>query len=214
MAGGNIRIMRFPNDKKRPQVVPELTERELAAIGLVTVQWGHLEHLILATTNEIAEALNDEQALKEASHFSMDRRLALLKRLLKSPQLADAAAVARLTSVLQRIHRLNVDRQKVTHGVWDWEYQNPYRVIATSKKPKHEFSEPFDFEKLIRIAERIGEINFELHYPGGFTDDDHATNYLSREAAAIFSGRGELSPKIRGNASKRRPSRSRNSKIK
>jgi hypothetical protein len=213
MAGGNIRIMRFLDGKGRSQVVPELTERELAAIGLVTVQWGQLEHLILTTTNEIAEALNDEQALKDAAHFSMDRRLDLLKRLIKSPQFTDAAAIEKLTDVLHRIHRVNVDRQKVSHGVWDWEYQNPYRMIATSKKPKHEFTEPFDFEKLIKIAERIGEINFELHYPGGFTDDDHATNYLSREAAAIFSGRGELSPKIDSNRSKRRSSRPKGSKL-
>jgi len=197
MAGGNIRILQDLTGKKRPQVIPELTERELAAIGLVTVQWGQLEHLILMTTLEFAEALKDEQASKEAAHFSMDRRLTLLKRLLKSPQFTNADEVKRMRDVLHRIHRINVDRQKIAHGIWDWEYQDPYRMIASSKKPTHEFTEAFDFEKLIKLAERIGEINFELHYPGGITDDDLPHNYMSREAAAMFSGAANCHPRLR-----------------
>jgi hypothetical protein len=52
MAGGNIRVLQFLDGKRPSRVVPEPTEREQAAIGLVTVQWGLPEHLILMTTNE------------------------------------------------------------------------------------------------------------------------------------------------------------------
>jgi hypothetical protein len=54
----------------------------------------------------------------------------------------------------------------------------------------------------------------ELHYPGGFADDDQATNYFSREAAAVFSGRGEPSPKIDSNRLERRPSKPKGAKVK
>jgi len=61
--------------------------------------------------------------------------------------------------ILHRIHRLKTDRHKITHGVWDWNYHNPYTPIVSSKKRKHEFEEPFDFEKLIKLAERIAEVS-------------------------------------------------------
>jgi|KBSSwiStaDraftv2_1062776.scaffolds.fasta_scaffold891248_2 hypothetical protein len=191
MPGGIVCVKRYFKGKKRPQIATELTERELAAIGLVTVQWAYLEHKILELTEEIAAATGSI-SVEEASRFSFDRRLEALTKFLKSPNITNEEARQGLLKVLHRIHRLKNDRHKITHGVWDWNYHNPTTPIASSKKRKHEFEEPFDFEKLIKLAERIAEVNYELTFLAGYSDENSPETYISRLGAALMRGDTDL----------------------
>src|SRR5580704_15196719 len=108
-----IAVMQDLTGKKRPQIVFDLTERELAAIGEVTVQWAYLEHKILELTITIAKALGTASS-DDASHFSFDRRLAYLTASLKSPTFANEENRQKYLQLVHRIHRLKNDRHKIS----------------------------------------------------------------------------------------------------
>jgi hypothetical protein len=206
MPQGIVRVRHHLTGKRPPGIAFELTERELAAIGEVTVQWAYLEDQIFEMTLALAEALGAASPDK-APHFSFSRRLGYLKDLLKTAVCTDEEFRQGQFRLIHRIERLAVDRHRVTHGLWDWD-GDPYTPIVSSRKPKHEFTERFDFEKLVRLIERISEINFELTFPDGVSDEDRPQSYMSRQAAAAFAGDAELSPLIDPNAPRRRRRRS------
>ena|SRR5215471_16392901 len=83
MPKGIVWVRQDLTGKKPPGIAFELTERELAAIGEVTVQWAYLEHQVLEMTLVLAKTLG-EPSPDKAAHFSFDRRLNYLKTLLKS----------------------------------------------------------------------------------------------------------------------------------
>jgi hypothetical protein len=197
---GIVTVMQDLTGKRRPRIAFELTERELAAIGEIVVQWAYLEHQVLEMTDALGKVLGKPLA-DEARHFSFDRRLKYLTTLLKSPAFASKEGVQRYLQIVHRIHRLANDRQKIAHGLWDWDHHDPYTPIVSSTKPKHEFSEPFDFRKLVRLVERIAEINIELTFPDGASDENRPEIGMSRQAAAAFLGDAGLSPKIRSSGS-------------
>ena len=71
---GVVRVtMRVGGDAK-PQIETELTPEELQAIGLITVQWAHLEHCLLIRTFLIAEEAKIETP-KDATNLTFRKRL-------------------------------------------------------------------------------------------------------------------------------------------
>jgi hypothetical protein len=56
-------------------------------------------------------------------------------------------------------------RHKLTHGLWDWYGNNPKRLRIYSFRPPVAFEDHFDFDRVSRLIDRIGEINFVLTYP-------------------------------------------------
>ena len=203
MPQGIVRVLCSCDGKGRPQIVSELTERELGAIGLVTVQWSYLEHQLYELALSIAGGLDIDPAPQEIHSSSFDRRCEALKSLLNNAGFPEQGR-KRLSGLLHRTRRVEVDRHKITHGLWDWDYSNPYRPKASSQRKPHVFEEGFDLTKLVRLAERIGEINFELTFPAGVTYENIQMAYMSREATALMVGDAELSPPIDAKGLKRR----------
>lgn len=106
--------------------------------------------------------------------------------------------------IAKRIKQLQKDRNRITHGLWSWEYSSPGTVTASTFKPNFEFAEPFDFKKLLTVSEALGEINFSLTYQKGkaqawqsvFRDRQQTGFCMSRDFAMMIS-REEMPPSMR-----------------
>jgi hypothetical protein len=143
----------------------ELERDELAAIGYVTVQWAQLENVLLSKTIQLAE----EHAVpipEDATALSVKRRLRAYRELVKST-INDNAECQKLLDLITKIGGVERSRNRVVHGVWDWERSEPALLKASSAKAPHNFQEHFDFHKLIKVAHRIGELSSQLQFPGG-----------------------------------------------
>lgn len=177
----------------------ELSPKELAAIGYVTASWAQLEHLLLDTTIAVAETAN--VALPEAAtSLSFKKRLRALRELVR--EVIEPEAQNRLLAVLSKVGSAERSRHRITHGLWDWLPKNPNKLRASSYRNSLEFEEPFDFGKLLKLGDTIGEINFQLRYPGGKkqAEEELANRHfaMSRIGAQLFSGQGfaEILPDI------------------
>ena len=190
LSGGNLRVVKDLRTSK-VRIGTDLEEREIYAIGYVTVQWAHLEHMLLLDTILLSGKLRGD-VMESATSLSFKRRLRawhdLIMRLRKS---------ARRTKLL-RLHgtiaNAESKRHKITHGLWDWEVSNPDRIRASSFRKPHIFEQHFDFDKLIALGDSIGEILFNLHYPKGLKPAHMLTSYMSRDCVRMLTGR--VSPAI------------------
>ncbi|GJL88585.1 MAG: hypothetical protein DHS20C03_22940 [Minwuia thermotolerans] len=156
-------IFSTKDDKHR--IGTELSMHEMAAIGFVTVSWAQLEHLMLQKTAELCEEAGIPLHA-HATSLSFKKRMRALRDLAKQVIANDDTRMA-LLDLLTQIGGAERSRNRITHGLWDWLPSNPDKLQASSYRRPYDFEEPFDFKKLIALAERIGQINFRLAYSGG-----------------------------------------------
>ena len=135
----------FPVGKGKPQIGTELDEREIYAIGYVTIGWAYLEHCLLAMTLQIAEAAKIE-APADARSLSFKKRLEAARTLIKQSVSAEKKRT-QLLDILRRIGNLERSRNRITHGLWEWDIKAPERLRSSSYRPPYDFDEPFDFDK-------------------------------------------------------------------
>ena len=176
-------------DGKPHQVISDLDERELYAIGFVTVAWAILEHLLLAATAKVAH----EAALplpEDATSLAFKRRLRAFRALVRKA-VTDEDNRNRLLGIATRISNCKRGRHQLTHGVWDWDARSPDELIAMSLRPRTEFVERFDFEKMVKLGERIGAVNFDLMYPGG-KDQAYREHFEATQERGGYVGRSSL----------------------
>jgi hypothetical protein len=150
---------------KRHRIGAELAMSEYAAIGLVTVSWAQLEHLILQRTLELAKKAN-VPIPEDATALSFKKRIRALRALAKEV-ISGTKTQKTFLDLLTKIGGAERSRNRITHGLWDWMPSTSDRLQTSSFRPPYEFEEPFDYEKLTNLAERIGEFNFQLAYPCG-----------------------------------------------
>jgi hypothetical protein len=168
-------------NKNDHRISTELSQPELAAIGRVTVVWAELEHELLSSTLDWAEAAG--VALPpDTFSLSFKKRLRTARTLVKST-MNGGAEKDTLLALLTAVGGCERSRNRITHGLWDWVPDKPEATQATSYRPPHEFTEPFDFRKLIDLGRRIGKLCFQLRYPGG-------EDQFLEEASAEMQGRG------------------------
>lgn len=150
---------------ERHRLTSDLVEGELLAIGQFTVAWGTFEHLMFAQTYELCEkAKIPLPPAARSLSFKKRRRawLAVIKACTrKGKKREQLEAIAKLAGSIER------SRHRIIHGVWDWREGDPERITSSGFKPPHGFEEHFDFEKLMKLAERVEGLNFQLTYPGG-----------------------------------------------
>jgi hypothetical protein len=98
-----------------------------------------------------------------------------------------------LLSLATKITNIQNDRHMVTHGLWEWYPSNPVKLRLYSFRPQFYFDTNFDLGRLVKLCDRLGEINHELTHPPRrglskleITSED--MSYMSREAAIIFGG--------------------------
>lgn len=143
----------------------DIDEQEYCAIGRVTAQWAYLGHGVYAVTANIAKA-NGREVPGDARSTSFQRRLSALRLLIE--ECVPGAEREQMLKLISRIANAEQDRHKITHAMWDWDRANPDRISASSFRPGLEFEKKFDAQKMHELANRIGEISFELEYPEGW----------------------------------------------
>lgn len=165
--------------------VPELTEREMTAVGYVTSQWAFLEHALFIDTIERAAKLKTGIP-KDAKNKSFSRRLRAWHSLIQEAKRIRPAAKQKLAKLHSRIANLEAQRHQVTHGLWAWNAKKPHKLISYSFRPEVEFEEPYDFKKIFQLGDRIGAVTFTLIYPGGkahaYREMARRGSYVSRSA--------------------------------
>lgn len=157
--------IRLSLTNERHQFTTDLDERELYAIGLMTVHWAILEHLILEESLALVERTKIA-APQDVSSLSFKKRLRAWRALVNST-LRKSKNKERLLTIINKIGNIERGRHRITHGFWAWDIRAPDRVTAGSHRPGLEFTENFDFAKMMKLADSVGEINFQLRYPKG-----------------------------------------------
>lgn len=188
--------LEFNLQNNRHALFPDLLEEELFAIGRVTVGFAYLESLILADTARMADARCVELP-DDALSTSFKRRMRAWRKFIKKYRRGKPRE--RLIKIANRISACQTTRNRITHGLWSWDYGNPDRSTATTLRPSFQFTEHFDFRKLMAVGDQIGEINFELSYPMGKRQARAALAQrgfrMSRSFAHIATGK-ELPPSL------------------
>jgi hypothetical protein len=179
--------------KRRPtQIYPkEFTRFEVAAIGVMTIQWAYLEHMLLLATAELVEAA-DVPMPDDADSLSFLRRVDAFRALIKAT-VTDAWKRTSLLALATKISNVHNDRNMVTHGMWEWYQSNPEKLRLYSFRPRYDFDTNFDLDRLATLCDRLGEINFELTHPPRkglrkLTIPQESMSYISRGMALIFAG--------------------------
>jgi hypothetical protein len=143
----------------------------------VTVSWAYLEHAILDDCTRMA-LLRNIKLPDDAFKVALKPRLRVWREMIIKYRRGKPRE--QLLKVISRVENAQKSRNQITHGLWSWEYHSAERVTAKSYKPKFEFTEPFGFKKLMKLAETLGEINFELQYPRG-----------EKQAMKVLAARGQ-----------------------
>jgi len=162
----------------------ELTRYEVAAIGVITIQWAYLEHMLLLNTADLV-AKGKIPMPHDATSLSFKRRLKAWSETIKAV-IKDSWQRNYMLGLATKISNVQNDRHKITHGLWQWYPSKPIKLRSYSFRVPHEFSDNFDHKRLARLADRIGEINYELTYPPRkglkkLKPDEISYSYMSRE---------------------------------
>jgi hypothetical protein len=188
---------------RRPNrtTILEMSDGEIFAIGMLTVQWAFLEHMLLLETARLANRAKFAQLPSDATSLSFSRRLAAWRIMLRDTVKTKRTRehLLRLTS---RIAMLEDRRHKITHGLWEWYPSNPDRLHVYSYRPGIGFSDPtLSCKKIIEIAESVAAASYELSHanpnPSGNqiarvqlqAFREHGYAYWSRRALLTMTGR-------------------------
>ena len=161
-------IVFTPRGKGKPRLTTELQDQELFAIGYLMVQWAEMEHLLLLRSFELVEKLGIELPV-DVTALSFKKRMGVFRALIKRSycRKRDQRRRKNMLDLATKISSQERNRNRITHGLWRWDTKSPDRLRASSFRPTYQFEEPFDFEKLMRVGERVGEVCFELRFPRG-----------------------------------------------
>ena len=118
---------------ERHRLDTELERDELAAIGDVAVLWAHLEHVLLTKTIQLADDFS-VPIPEDATALAEKKRLRAYRELIKST-MSDGADRQNLLGLLTRIGAMERSRNRVVHGVWDWERSEPALLRASAIRP-------------------------------------------------------------------------------
>lgn len=156
-------FLSFNDDRHR--LTSDLVEGEIFAVGQFTVAWAILEHLILLHTADLCARANIPLP-DDAKSLSFKRRrrafLTVIKKCVRRRKERD-----HFEAIANKAGSIEQSRNRITHGLWEWDGEDPQRVVASSFKQPFAFEEPFNFDKLIKLAEQVEELNFKLTYPRG-----------------------------------------------
>jgi hypothetical protein len=164
MTDPSIKIELHINDRKHA-IYPDLIDEELFAIGRVTAGFAYLEHALLIDSLQLLKRGQISEIPEAILGVSFDRRLKEWRELVRKYR--RGSMQARQLKIATRIKALQKDRNRITHGLWSWEYATPAKVTASTFKPSFKFTESFDFEKLLKLSDAIAEVNFQLSLPRG-----------------------------------------------
>lgn len=195
MPEGIVMVMNTLGKNPRYWIDNELTTNELAGIGAITVQWAHLEHMLLVRTMQLAKQANI--ALPEdAKKLSFSKRLRAW-RILYEQVVTDKKERRAMDELHGRIAAAEDNRHKITHGLWDYDRRNPSRLRASSFRVPFDFERHFDMDRFYKLYRMIAEANFKLHFPKGPASLERPYAFASRSFLQAISGPSPPDPRRR-----------------
>lgn len=174
----------------------EMRKGEISLIGVITMQWAYLEHMLLFDTAKMADGAGIELP-GDATRSSFARRLAAWRQTVLET-VKQEPIKKRLLRLASRIANAESTRHKITHGLWQWYPSSPTRLRVYSYRPGFEFNDNVDLDRMWRLARSLGEINHELTYPPrkGLRKIDLAHAYASRRFLLALAGIEPLFPDL------------------
>ena len=157
-----FQLLHSIKEKDEESIVFELSNLEYAAIGMVTVQWSYLEHLLFLIHQMMCECFN-ERIPDDAKSFSFKKRLRSWFDFLKEHE-----EVTKNTEFFLcmhgRIAKLMDERHKIIHGMWDYDPANPFSLKLFSTRPNAAFEKASSIDVVHKLATDIGKVNCILTY--------------------------------------------------
>jgi nucleoside-diphosphate-sugar epimerase len=146
----------FPSRKKfQVNVVP--SDRQLWAIGLITVQWSHLEMLIKVYMHALA---TDDARKQFDVTLNTKVRLRQLRDVVT--ERVTQPYQGEILSLIDRITGMQQERDRVIHGTWaDEGVGTPERTFDYGK-PRKPFEWKLTYGELVEIALKIDALNVQL----------------------------------------------------
>ncbi len=179
----------MPRTKISRQINLELSNRELLAIGRIVAHWGSLEYKVFYQTMEALVAAGSDHVPKEMNNIQFTRVLKLWKTHVIDG--AKGRKKTKLSKVYDRICQCYDYRQALVHGMWDWDTSAPDKITATRIRKKQIIKTHFTASDLEDFATVLGEINFDIDYPGGWSElaskGAKQGSYISRLGLAMFT---------------------------
>jgi hypothetical protein len=171
---------------------PQLSDREVHFIGMISVQWASLEHVIFTQTLDtfVAEGKTASELPKEMNNIQFTGVLELW-----NTRVAEQARGQRKKVLLEQyraVVELKPTRDALAHGMWHWSAEDLGAISTVRVKKREIITSHFSADALENIARKVGGINFALRFPGGTVDLAKARmqegGYISRRAMALFAG--------------------------
>jgi hypothetical protein len=172
----------------------EIGMREYAALGLANVHWAFFEEVLYQSTAKLARRAG-RRIPEEAKQLDFSRRLGALRQL--AVRMRDPMGLKRdrLLKLIPKIANANGTRQKLVHGIWDFDPGKPHRIFSRPRKGLPSKArlpaEGYDFMKMIKFALSVGELSWALE---GATSplkipDDEPRSYMSRSFLLALAGK-------------------------
>ncbi|MDX2253851.1 MAG: hypothetical protein NW202_16285 [Nitrospira sp.] len=171
---------------------PQLSDREIYFIGLISVHWASMEYEIFMQTLSTfdSEAFDLAKVPKEMNNIQFTGVLALWKQ-----RVVNKARGRRAKTLLlqyERITQLKTYRDALTHGIWHWSADDQGSIKTTRVRKRAVITTRFSAADLEDFAKKIAEVNFCIRFPRGLTDLARARMQqgggISRRAIAMFTG--------------------------
>lgn len=138
----------------------ELTEQEYAALGRVSAQWAFLEHLVHWVTERMLQALGEARDEINSDSFRQRNRLF---RELSNRMLANDSNLDRLIALIDEAGSLQGERQRLVHGLLDWDQENPDALLVTTRKNPGQRPWRITTDDINAVADKIAALNAKLH---------------------------------------------------
>jgi hypothetical protein len=187
----------------------ELSDRELHFIGTIIAQWGALEYEIFSETIMTYAEDGSAPVHPKISSLQLTDLLDLWHERVIVP--SDDRRKRVRTEQLALIKKHQELRNALVHGMWEWDVNEPHKITTTRIHKKKVIRFTLTADDLQSLAIEIGEIRYNVRYPGG--DEDRARElieskggYISREfvRSVLALPSDELAERVR-NARPKRP---------
>lgn len=136
----------------------ELREDELRALGSVAAQWGFLENLLLELAKHLARALGEDHLSKEFDSDSFRSRSRALRELVDRAMANDPDR-DRLIALLNRASSLQGERQRLIHGVIEWDEADRDTLNVQTHKNPNGAAWNVNAADIEAVANKIAEVN-------------------------------------------------------
>jgi len=159
---------------------PALTDQEYAKLGVLTLRWSHIEH-ILGNCLKVILRLTDEEAVIMVFSLGADQRAERINQLAKLVPLPEHAqrAFDELRPILKGIQYV---RNNVVHSIVGADDSDGHVFHLRSKQRSLTKAQVFSTEELTNYA---GHLVIALRYGLGFKDGVPPTEYSFPERPEI-----------------------------